>query len=169
MFTLVAVAVFLGFVLISLIIFSSRKTPVVMEKDFYQDRGSPPAGVAGLAMPQFERLCVKLLEEMGLVVDSVVHPTDRELDIQAVNPQPVTGGDYIVHGILAEEDEPIHPSRVSALADTVKGERATKGILITTGYFVEEVAKRLEGPPIELINGQRFAQLLSEFRIPISQ
>ena len=169
MFTLVAVAVLLGFVLISLIIFSSRKTPVVMEKDFYHDRGSPPAGVAGLAMPQFERLCVKLLEEMGLVVDSVVHSSDREVDIQAVNPQPVTGGDYIVHGILAEEDEPIHPSRVSALADTVKGERATKGILITTGYFVEEVAKRLEGPPIELINGQRFSQLLSEFRIPISQ
>src|SRR3990170_6174277 len=109
MFTLVAVAVFLGFVLISLIIFSSRKTPVVMEKDFYQDRGSPPAGVAGLAMPQFERLCVKLLEEMGLVVDSVVHPSDRELDIQAVNPQPVTGGGYIAHGILAEEGDAVHP------------------------------------------------------------
>lgn len=167
MFALVAVAVLLGFLLIGLIIFSSRKAPVVMERDFYQDRGSPPAGVAGLAMPQFERLCVKLLEEMGLVVDSVARPSERELDIQAVNPQPVTGGDYLVHCVLAEEGEPIHPSRVSALADTVKGERATKGILITTGYFVEEVAKRLEGPPIELINGQRFAQLLDEFRIPL--
>lgn len=167
MFALVAVAVLLGFLLIGLIIFSSGKAPVVMERDFYRDRGSPPAGIAGLAMPQFERLCVKLLEEMGLVVDSVARPSARELDIQAVNPQPVTGGDYLVHCILAEDDEPIHPSRVSALADTVKGERATKGILITTGYFVEEVAKRLEGPPIELINGQRFSQLLTEFRIPL--
>jgi restriction system protein len=169
MFTLVVVAVLLGFVLISLILFSTRKTPVVMEKDFYQDRGSPPAGIAGLSMPQFEGLCVKLLEGMGLVVDSVSHPSDREVDVQAINPQPVTGGDYIVHCILADSDEPIHSSRVSALADTVKGERATKGILITTGYFVEEVAKRLEGPPIELINRQRFAQLLSEFGIPIPE
>jgi len=169
MFTLVVAAVLLGFVLISLILFSTRKTPVVMEKDFYQDRGAPPAGIAGLPMPQFEGLCVKLLEEMGLVVDSVSHSSDREVDVQAINPQPITGGDYIVHCILAESDEPIHPSRVSALADTVKGERATKGILITTGYFAEEVAKRLEGPPIELINGQRFAQLLSEFGIPIPE
>ncbi|MBI2080943.1 MAG: restriction endonuclease [candidate division NC10 bacterium] len=168
MFTLVAVAVLLGFVLIGLILFSSRRTPVVMEKDFYRDRGAPPAGIGGLAMPQFERLCLKLLEEMGLVVDRVSRPSERELDIQAVNPQPVTGGDYLVHCILAEADEPVHPSRVTALADTVKGERATKGILITTGYFAEEVAKRLEGPPVELINGQRFAQLLSEFGIPVT-
>lgn len=168
MFTLVAVAILLGFVLIGLILFSSRRTPVVMEKDYYRDRGAPPAGIGGLAMPQFERLCVKLLEEMGLVVDRVTRPSERELDIQAVNPQPVTGGDYLVHCILAEADEPVHPSRVTILADTVKGERATKGILITTGYFAEEVAKRLEGPPVELINGQRFAQLLSEFDIPVT-
>lgn len=168
MFTLVALAVLLGFVLIGLILFSSRRTPVVMEKDYYRDRGAPPGGIAGLAMPQFERLCLKLLEEMGLVVDQVSRPSERELDIQAVNPQPVTGGDYLVHCILVEADEPVHPSRVAALADTVKGERATKGILITTGYFTEEVAKRLEGPPVELINGQRFAQLLNEFGIPVT-
>jgi restriction system protein len=168
MFTLVAVAVLLGFVLIGLILFSARRTPVVMEKDYYRDRGAPPPGIGGLAMPEFERLCLKLLEEMGLVVDRVSRPSERELDVQAVNPQPVTGGDYLVHCILAEADEPVHPSRVAALADTVKGERATKGILITTGYFAEEVAKRLEGPPVELINGQRFAQLLSEFGIPVT-
>jgi restriction system protein len=168
MFTLVAVAVLLGFVLIGLILFSARRTPVVMEKDYYRDRGAPPAGISGLAMPEFERLCLKLLEEMGLVVDRVSRPSERELDVQAVNPQPITGGDYLVHCILTEADEPVHPSRVAALADTVKGERATKGILITTGYFAEEVAKRLEGPPVELINGQRFAQLLSEFGIPVT-
>ena len=87
---------------------------------------------------------------------------DEEIDILARHPAPVTGGDYIVHGILVPEGEFVSSIRVIGLSDTVRAERALKGILVTTGYFTEEVRKYAEGAPLELINVARLRELLKE-------
>jgi restriction endonuclease Mrr len=56
---------------------------------------------------------------------------------------------------------------VNALRDQVKGEQAAKGIFITTGYFAEETSKVVEGPPLELINAKRLAELIHDYRLAV--
>ncbi len=166
MFILVTIAILAGLALILLLNRSSA--PVAAEKAYYQPRGVEQQRLERLAPEQFERLCIRLLEQMGLVINSFNSNKHGQIDITAVNPQPITGGEYIVHCILALPDEPINSTRIIALSDTVRAEGASKGILITTGFFSEEVPKLVEGPPLELINGQRLRQILGEHRISLA-
>lgn len=166
MFILVTIAILAGLALILLINRSS--TPVAAEKAYYQPRGADQQRLERLAPEQFERLCIRLLEDMGLVINSFNSNKQGKIDITAVNPQPITGGDYIIHCVLASPDEPIESTRIIALSDTVRAEGASKGIFITTGFFSEEVPKLIEGPPLELINGQRLRQILGEHRISLA-
>jgi hypothetical protein len=117
-------------------------------------------------MVDFERLCLALVEEMGLVVSSYVRNGPRELEIAAVNPQPITGGDFVVH-CTHPEDGFVGAARVNILRDQVKGEQAAKGIFITTGFFAEETSKVAEGPPLELINAKRLAGLMHDYRLVV--
>ncbi|MEK6568718.1 MAG: hypothetical protein AABZ38_00210, partial [candidate division NC10 bacterium] len=68
MFILVTIAILAGLALILLINRSS--TPVAAEKAYYQPRGADQQRLERLAPAQFERLCIRLLEEMGLVINS---------------------------------------------------------------------------------------------------
>jgi len=166
MFILVTIAILVGLALILLINRSSP--PVAAERAYYQPRGMEQQRLERLNPEQFERLCIRLLEEMGLVINSFNSNKQGMIDITAVNPRPITGGDYIVHCVLAAPNEPIDSTRIIALSDTVRAEGASKGIFITTGFFSEEVPKLIEGPPLELINGQRFRQILGEHRISLA-
>lgn len=163
MFILVTMAILLGLGLILLI--SRSSSPVAAEKAFYQPRGIEQQRLERLAPEQFERLCLCFLEQMGLRVTSLTSNQQGQIDIIAVNPQPITGGSYIVRCLLAPPEAPINSTQIIALSDTVLAERASKGIFITTGFFSEEVPKLIEGPPLELINGQRLRQIMAEHRI----
>ena len=165
MFILVTMAILLGLGLILLLNRSS--SPVVAEKAFYQPRDVEQRQLERLAPEQFERLCFRLLEQMGLSITGCHRTKQGEIDITAVNPQPITGGSYIVRCILIPPEVPINSTQIIALSDTVRAERASKGIFITTGFFSEEVQKLTEGPPIELLNGQRLRQLLEDHRISL--
>lgn len=165
MFVLVTVALVSGLALILLL--SRSPTPLAAERDYFQPRGVEGQRLERLAPEQFERLCCRLLEQMGLVINSLTSSTQGQLDMTAVNPQPITGGEYIIHCFLAAPDEPIDSARIVALSDTVRAEGASKGILITTGFFSEEVLKLAEGTPLELINGHRLRRIMAEYRIPL--
>ena len=166
MFILVTIAILAGLALILLI--NRASPPVAAEKAYYQPRGVEQQRLERLAPEQFERLCIRLLEQMGLIINSFNSNKQGQIDITAVNPQPITGGEYIVHCVMASPDEPINSTRIIALSDTVRAEGASKGIFITTGFFSEEVPKLVEGPPLELINGQRLRQILGEHRISLA-
>ena len=166
MFLLVTIAILAGLALILLI--NRASPPVAAEKAYYQPRGVEQQRLERLAPEQFERLCIRLLEQMGLIINSFNSNKQGQIDITAVNPQPITGGEYIVHCVMAPPDEPINSTRIIALSDTVRAEGASKGIFITTGFFSEEVPKLVEGPPLELINGQRLRQILGEHRISLA-
>ncbi|MBZ0170274.1 Restriction endonuclease [Candidatus Methylomirabilis lanthanidiphila] len=165
MFILVTVAILLGLGLILLL--NRTASPVAVEKAYYQPRGVEQQQLERLAPEQFERLCLRLVEQMGLSITGCHHNKQREIDITAVNAQPITGGSYIVRCVLIPPELPIHSTQVIALSSTVLAERALKGIFITTGFFTEEVPKLAEGPPIELINGQRLRQMMRDYRIPL--
>ncbi|MBZ0160840.1 restriction endonuclease [Candidatus Methylomirabilis sp.] len=166
MFILVTIAILLGLGLIFLLNRSS--SPVAAEKAYYQPRGVEQQRLERLTPEQFERLCFRLLEEMGLSIADCHRNTQGEIDVTAVNPQPITGGSYIVRCILIQPEVPINSTQITALSDTVRAERASKGIFITTGFFSEEAPKLAEGLPIELINGQRLRQILAEHRISLT-
>ncbi len=163
MFLLVLFALAIGFLLIALLIFAKPSRPTVEREGRRPDVTS---GFAHLTIEDFERLCLKLVEEMGLVVSSYVRSGPRELEIAAVNPQPITGGDFLVH-CTHPEDSFVSSVRVNALRDQVKGEQAAKGIFITTGFFAEETSKMAEGPPLELINAKRLADLIQDYRLAV--
>jgi restriction endonuclease Mrr len=55
--------------------------------------------------------------------------------------------------------------KVKGFIDTVKGEGASRGILITTGYFDEKAIKLIEEEPIELVNVVGFVSYLKKFGI----
>ena len=166
MFILVTMAILLGLGLILLLNRSS--SPVVAEKAFYQPRDVEQRRLERLAPEQFERLCFRLLEQMGLSITGCHRTKQGEIDITAVNPQPITGGSYIVRCILIPPEVPINSTQIIALSAPVRADRASKGIFITTGFFSEEVQKLTEGPPIELLNGQRLRQLLEDHRISLT-
>jgi hypothetical protein len=160
---IVILAILAGFILIAI----AGRSPV-------QHVGARPTGEHGdmaqamiesLSLAQFETLCIRLLEELGLVINGPVRRRDREVEISAVNPQPIIGGDVLVHCVLAHENRPVDNHAVQSLSDTVKADGASKGILITNGYFAEEVGRLSEGPPIELINAARFRKLLDDHQI----
>jgi hypothetical protein len=163
MFFLVVFALALGFLLIALLVFAKPSRPAVEREG---RRTEPASDLAHLTMEDFQRLCFSLVEEMGLVVSSSVRSGPRELEIAAVNPQPITGGDFLVH-CTHPEDGFVGSAQVNALRDQVKGEQAAKGIFITTGFFAEEISKVVEGPPLELINAKRLAELIQDYRLAV--
>jgi len=165
-FVIVAVSILLGFLAIMLV--NRASPPLAAEKDFYREKSQTVQTLEELSLPRFEKICLALLEELGLVINSSTSDREWLIEISAFNPQPITGGEYLVHCYLAPKGQPVESMRVIALSNTVKAEGASKGIFITNGYFSEEVAKLFEGPPIELINGQRLSKILQEYRIPLT-
>jgi len=163
---IVILAILAGFILIAI----AGRSPVqhVGDRPTGEHGDMAQAMIESLSLAQFETLCLRLLEALGLVVNGPVRRRDREVEILAVNPQPIIGGDVLVHCVLAHEARPLDNHTVQSLSDTVKADGASKGILITNGYFAEEVGRLSEGPPIELINATRFRKLLDDHQISLA-
>lgn len=158
MFELVIVSVVVGFLLI---LFLRRSTTsITMEKDYYEEASTLTNRFEQWDLSHFEKVCLRLLEGLGLKVQCVSYLNPRELDLIARDIKPVTGGDFIVHCLLASPGEVVEANRVIALSDVVRTEKASKGIFITTGYFSADTTNLLEGAPLELINAKRLKELI---------
>ena len=55
--------------------------------------------------------------------------------------------------------------KVKGFLDTVKGEGASRGIMITTGYFDAKAIKLIDEEPVELVNVVDFVSYLKKFGI----
>jgi hypothetical protein len=165
-FLLVALSILAGFILIAI----AGRSPVqhVADRPTGEHGDMAQALLESLSVTQFEAVCLRLLEELGLVINGPVRRHPQEIEISAVNPQPLIGGDVLVHCVLAQAGRPVDSSAVQSLASTVRADGAAKGILITNGYFAEEVGPLSEGPPIELVNAPRLQKLLEEHRISLA-
>jgi len=163
MFTTIAVAVILGF----LVIFAMKKVPAPLSQEQreagFRDGHAPLP--ATLTVERFEWLCGKLLQGLGLDIERSTTAGRRQLEVMAVNPAPIVGGRYVVHGELLQAGEVVDAVQVLALIDAVKGEGASKGVLLTNGFFSDEAGKAAAGAPVELINGVRFRELLQRFEL----
>ena len=159
MLEVIAFALIMGFIAI----FFVKKTTsnIALEEESEKTQSDTEIQTLRKMAPQaFERAVLNLLEDMNLRIVETVWVNSEEFDILAHNPTPIIGGDYLVHGILVPEGQFVDSIRVIGLSDTVRAERALKGILITTGFFTEEVNKYTEGAPMELINVSKFREIM---------
>jgi restriction endonuclease Mrr len=163
MFITIAVAVILGFI----VIFAMKKVPAPVSQE--QQKAGFGDGQAllpfTLTLERFEWLCGRLLQELGLEIERSTTTGDRQLEVMAVNSAPIVGGHYVVHGELLQAGEVVEAVQVLTLIDAVKGEGASKGVLITNGFFSDEASTAAVSGPIELINGLRFHELLQYFAL----
>lgn len=161
MFITIVVAVVLGFV----VIFAMKRVPAPVSQEQREagagDGQAPPP--LSLTLDRFEWVCGRVLQELGLEVERSTTTGTRQLEVMAVHPAPIVGGRYIIHGELLRAGEVVDAVQVLALIDAVKGEGASKGVLITNGFFSDEASTAAVGGPIELVNGVRFRALLQRF------
>ena len=163
MFITIVVAIILGFG----VIFAMKKVPAPVSQEQQEagfGDGHAPLPLS-LTLERFEWLCRRLLEELGLEVERSTTTGSRQLEVMAVHVAPIVGGRYVVHGELLQAGEVVEAVQVLALIDSVKGEGASKGVLITNGFFSDEASTAAVGGPIELINGVRFRELLQRFAL----
>jgi hypothetical protein len=76
---------------------------------------------------------------------------------------PVVGGRYLALCIIEPPGQTVNAIKVKGFLDTVKGEGASRGIFITTGYFTNEAMNLIEDEPVELVNIVSFISYLKKF------
>jgi hypothetical protein len=163
MFITIIVAIILGFV----VIFAMKRVPAPVSQEQQEagfGDGQTPLPLS-LTLERFEWACRRLLEELGLEVLRSATTGRRQLEVMALHAVPIVGGQYVIHGELLQPGEAIEAVQVLALIDAVKGEGASKGVLITNGFFSDEASTVAVGGPIELINGIRLRELLQRFAL----
>lgn len=154
-------AVLVGFILIALM----GKEPVPVLRD-----ESPAAAEAAgrLAffedMEEFEKAIEALLNAQGLKVTDVRGVSEEEFEVFAQAGQGFGAGTVVLHCVFG--DAPVPAERVSNLLSAVRGERAMKGIFITSSYFTADVHTIAEGPAMELVNIERLTELLDTHGVP---
>ena len=113
----------------------------------------------------FKSKCVEFLEKFNLEYVHSVWADDHELEIAMNDETPVVGGSYIALCIIEPPGQTVNAIKVKGFLDTVKGEGASRGILITTGYFTNEAINLIEDEPVELVNVVSFISYLKKFGI----
>lgn len=112
---------------------------------------------------EFENLCQALLQKAGFDVETTKASGDGGIDLIARNNQPFFSGKYIIQckRYTGSVGEPV----VRDLYGVVMGERANKGILMTTGHFTVSAVRFASDKNLELIDGERMAKLLFDYEM----
>ncbi len=131
--------------------------------------GNKPAqiDIEKLTGIQFEELVLSLLQEMGFVGVLTKASGDRGIDIEATLERPIIGGRYLIQcKRFAPEFQVGSPTVREFYGALTADRKALKGILITTSGFTAQAIGFAESLPIELIDGTRLQQLLSQYGKP---
>jgi hypothetical protein len=152
-------AIILGLVLIFLL--KNTSPPPPQE----QIRFDGPSGKPGyLTDPEaFKNKCLEFLEKFNLEYEHSVWANDSELEIAMRDETPIVGGVYLGLCIINPPNNTVDMMKVKGFLDTVKGEGASRGILITTGYFSDDATRLIDEEPVELVNIVSFVSYLKKF------
>jgi restriction system protein len=125
--------------------------------------------IKGITPESFERLCQRLLRELGFVNVEVTGKTnDGGIDGNGIIR---LGGVLSFHVVFQAKryQGSVGSNVVRDFRGAMIG-RAEKGLIITTGSFTREAKKEANrdgAPPIDLIDGNEFAEKLKELRLGI--
>ncbi len=157
--------IFLAFFIGIILIFLLKKTspPAPQEQIHFDSPSDVPAYLTD--RDAFKSKCVEFMEKFNLEYVHSVWADDHELEIAMNDETPVVGGSYIALCIIDPPGKTVNAMKVKGFLDTVKGEGASRGILITTGYFSNEAINLIEEEPVELVNVVSFLSYLKKFDI----
>lgn len=121
--------------------------------------------LASMHWEDFEHLIKQLFEKIlakeGCEVKVTQPSRDGGIDVIAFDPNPITGGKFIIQAKRYNNVVPVSAAR--DLYGTLVREGATKGILVTTSDFGSETLSFVKDVPITLINGSNLVYLFQEY------
>jgi hypothetical protein len=161
LFIIAFIAFIIGIVLILLL--KNVSPPVPQEQIYFDNPDDKPLYL--LDREAFKEKCLEFLGKFNLEYKHSIWANDRELEIDMLDETPVVGGKYIALCIFEPLHQQVDLFKVKGFIDTVKGEGAARGILITTGYFSKDAQKVLDDDPVELVNVVSFLNYLKKFDI----
>ena len=157
------VITFAAFIIGIILIVSLKKvSPPQPQEKIHFDSDKPKYLIDQTA---FKEKCVEFLEKFNLEYVHSVWANDHELEIAMNDETPVVGGTYLALCIIDPPDQTVNAIKVKGFLDTVKGEGASRGIFITTGYFSDEAIRSIDEEPIELVDIVSFVSYLKRFGI----
>lgn len=106
----------------------------------------------------FESLVARLFEAMGMQAVTTQRSNDGGVDVRALDPTPIRGGDIVVQ--VKRYRNTVPPTAVRDLYGTVQDAGANKGVLVTTSRFGPGSHTFANGKPLELISGAELVDLL---------
>ncbi|MET7757342.1 restriction endonuclease [Streptomyces sp. NPDC005389] len=108
----------------------------------------------------FERLVAQLFRARGLQAVTTQRSNDGGVDVEALDPDPISGGSILVQ--VKRYRNTVPPSAVRDLFGTVQGAGANKGVLVTTSGFGPGSYTFANGKPLTLISGVELVDLLHQ-------
>ncbi|WP_026248443.1 restriction endonuclease [Streptomyces sp. LaPpAH-108] len=106
----------------------------------------------------FESLVAELFRAMGMEAVTTARSGDGGVDVHAVDPAPIRGGQIVVQ--VKRYRNTVPPTAVRDLYGTVQDTGANKGVLVTTSGFGPGSHTFAQGKPLELISGPELVDLL---------
>ncbi|MBZ6137345.1 restriction endonuclease [Streptomyces olivaceus] len=106
----------------------------------------------------FEGLVAQLFEAMGMRAVTTQRSDDGGVDVHALDPTPIRGGQIVVQ--VKRYRNTVPPTAVRDLFGTVQNAGANKGVLVTTSGFGPGSHTFAKGKPLELIAGSELVDLL---------
>ena len=154
-----------GFVIGLTLIILLKKTspPPPPELINFDDLGGKPDFL--VEQEAFKEKCIEFLGKFNLEYKHAIWANEQELEIDMRDETPVVGGKYLALCIIDPINNQVDAIKVKGFLETVKGEEASRGILITTGYFTNEALRCIEDHPVELVDVVAFVDYLKKFEI----
>jgi restriction system protein len=109
---------------------------------------------------EFENLVATLFQTIGFQVATTERTGDGGIDVEAINPDPISGGRVIVQ--VKRYKSTVNPSAVRDLYGTVTHTGAIKGILVTTSGFGPDSRSFAADKPLTLITGEQLVVMLRQ-------
>ncbi|MFI9203509.1 restriction endonuclease [Streptomyces sp. NPDC053048] len=109
---------------------------------------------------EFEGLVAELFRARGMRAVTTRRSNDGGVDVEALDPDPISGGRIIVQ--VKRYRRTVPPTAVRDLYGTVQGAGANKGVLVTTSGFGPGSYAFANGKPLTLISGEELVELLAQ-------
>jgi restriction system protein len=109
---------------------------------------------------EFEELVAELFRARGMRALTTRRSGDGGVDVDALDPDPISGGKIIVQ--VKRYRNTVPPTAVRDLYGTVQDQGANKGVLVTTSGFGNGSRAFAHGKPLSLISGPELVELLHE-------
>ncbi|MFE3685478.1 restriction endonuclease [Streptomyces sp. NPDC059095] len=109
---------------------------------------------------EFEGLVAELFRARGMQALTTQRSNDGGVDVEALDPDPISGGRIIVQ--VKRYRNTVPPTAVRDLYGTVQGAGANKGVLVTTSGFGPGSYGFAEGKPLTLVSGAELVELLHQ-------